>query len=534
MNRKTLVLPAVVGLLAPALAACGGSDSGSDGGDAIVVGTTDRFIATEDAPAPLDPAYAYDVGTWNVLRQTVQTLMVQPRGDGEPVPEAAQSCGFTDTGNERYACKLRADLKFSNGDPVTAADVKFSIDRARAIKADSGVFALLSTVDTVETQGDNEVIFHLKTADATFPYKLSTPVAGIVNPDNYEKNKLREGFQIDGSGPYTLEAEEKNDELVRAEFTKNPHYKGALSVNNQEVDMVSYKDADAMGVALDKGDIDMMTRSMTPEQIDKLSAASDSDVELVEVPGLEIRYLAFNTDAPTVKDKAVRQAMAQIVNRSELISKVYGSQAEPLYSLVPASVTGHSNAFFNKYGDPSVTKAKALLTAADITTPVKLTLHYTTDHYGAATKKEFEQLQQQLNDSGLFDVSIEGTPWDTFVPAERNGEYDVFGMGWFPDFPDPDSFVAPFLDKDNFLKSPYANSEIRNSLIPESRREADRLGAADSLNRIQDIVAEDVPMLPLWQGKQYVAARDDVTGVAYALNSSATLQLWELSRGVSG
>ncbi|MGW3725468.1 ABC transporter substrate-binding protein [Streptomyces sp. NPDC000851] len=533
MNRKTLVLPAVVGLLAPALAACGGSDSGSDG-DAIGVGTTDRFIATKDAPAPLDPAYAYDVGTWNVLRQTVQTLMVQPRGDGEPVPEAAQSCGFTDTGNERYACKLRADLKFSNGDPITAADVKFSIDRARAIKADSGVFALLSTVDTVETQGDNEVIFHLKTADATFPYKLSTPVAGIVNPDNYEKNKLREGFQIDGSGPYTLEAEEKNDELVRAVFTKNPHYKGALTVNNEEVDMVSYKDAEAMGDALDKGDIDMMTRSMTPEQIDKLSAASDGDVDLVEMPGLEIRYLAFNTDAPTVKDKAVRQAMAQIVNRSELISKVYGSQAEPLYSLVPASITGHSNAFFNKYGDPSVTKAKALLTAADITTPVKLTLHYTTDHYGAATKREFEQLQQQLNDSGLFDVSIEGTPWDTFVPAERNGEYDVFGMGWFPDFPDADSFVAPFLDKDNFLKSPYANSEIRNSLIPESRREADRLGAADSLNRIQDIVAEDVPMLPLWQGKQYVAARDDVTGVAYALNSSSTLQLWELGRGVSG
>ncbi|MBZ9639447.1 ABC transporter substrate-binding protein [Streptomyces sp. PSKA30] len=534
MNRKTLVLPAVVGLLTPALAACGGSDSGSDGGDAIVVGTTDRFIATKDAPAPLDPAYAYDVGTWNVLRQTVQTLMVQPRGDGEPVPEAAQSCGFTDTGNERYACKLRADLKFSNGDPITAADVKFSIDRARAIKADSGVFALLSTVDTVETQGDNEVIFHLKTADATFPYKLSTPVAGIVNPDNYEKNKLREGFQIDGSGPYTLEAEEENDELVRAVFTKNPHYKGALTVNNEEVDMVSYKDAEAMGDALDKGDIDMMTRSMTPEQIDKLSAASDGDVDLVEMPGLEIRYLAFNTDAPTVKDKAVRQAMAQIVNRSELISKVYGSQAEPLYSLVPASITGHSNAFFNKYGDPSVTKAKALLTAADITTPVELTLHYTTDHYGAATKKEFEQLQQQLNDSGLFDVSIEGTPWDTFVPAERNGEYDVYGMGWFPDFPDADSFVAPFLDKDNFLKSPYANSEIRNSLIPESRREADRLGAAESLNRIQDIVAEDVPMLPLWQGKQYVAARDDVTGVAYALNSSATLQLWELARGVSG
>ncbi|MER5751931.1 ABC transporter substrate-binding protein [Streptomyces sp. NPDC002088] len=533
MNRKTLVLPAVIGLIAPVLAACGGSDSGSSGGDAIVVGTTDRFTATKDAPAPLDPAYAYDVGTWNILRQTVQTLMVQPKGEGDPVPEAAESCGFTDSGDERYACKLRDGLKFANGDAITAADVKFSIDRALSIKADSGVFALLSTIDTVETQGDRDVIFHLKTADATFPYKLSTPVAGIVNPDDYQKGKLRDGFDVDGSGPYTLQAETKNDEMVKAVFTKNPNYKGALTVNNDKVEMVSYADAEAMGTALDKGDIDLVSRGMTPEQIKKLSNESGGSVDIVELPGLEIRYLAFDTSAPTVKSKAVRQAMAQLINRSELVSKVYGSQAEALYSLVPASVTGHSNSFFNKYGDPSVAKAESLLTGAGITTPVKLTLHYTTDHYGTGTKQEFELLQKQLNASGLFDIDIEGTPWASFLPAERKGEYDVYGMGWFPDFPDADNFLAPFLDKDNFLKSPYTNSKIINTLIPESRREADRLTAASSLTEIQDIVAQDVPVIPLWQGKQYVAARDDVTGTAYALNSSSTLQLWELGHGVS-
>ncbi|MFF3348639.1 ABC transporter substrate-binding protein [Streptomyces sp. NPDC002779] len=534
MNRKTLVLPAVIGLLAPVLAACGGSDSGSGGGDAIVVGTTDEFTATSEAPAPLDPAYAYDVGTWNILRQTVQTLMIQPRGEGEPVPEAAERCGFTDTGNERYACTLREGLKFAGGDTVTAADVKYSIERALKLKADSGVSALLSTVDTVETQGEREVIFHLNTADATFPYKLSTPVAGIVDPDDYEAGKLRDGFQVDGSGPYTFAAEEEDGKLVKAVFTKNPSYKGALTVNNDEVELRSFADADAMSSAIEQGDIHLMSRTMSPDQIQRLSTASDSTVDLVEMSGLEIRYLAFNTDAPAVESKAVRQAMAQVINRGELVSKVYGTQAEPLYSLVPASLTGHSNAFFNKYGEPSTAKAKALLAKANVSTPVSMTLHYTTDHYGSATKKEFELLKEQLNSSGLFDVKIKGTPWETFRPAEQKGEYEVYGMGWFPDFPDADNYIAPFLDKDNFLGSPYANSEIRNSLIPESRREADRQSAVDSLTSIQDIVAEDVPVIPLWQGKQYVAARDDVTGTAYALNSSSTLQLWELGRGVSG
>ncbi|MET4662342.1 ABC transporter substrate-binding protein [Streptomyces fungicidicus] len=535
MNRKTLVLAAAMGLLAPVLAACGDSEGGSGSGDAIVVGTTDRFTASEEEGlAPLDPAWAYDVGTWNILRQTVQTLMVQPRGDGEPVPEAAESCGFTDAGNERYSCTLRDGLKFSNGDAITAEDVKFSIERALSLEGDSGVFALLSTIDTVETQGDREVIFHLKSADATFPYKLSTPVAGIVNSEDYDKGKLREGFDVDGSGPYTIESKVEDGALVSATFTKNPSYKGALKVNNDKVEMVSFDSADAMGDALEKGDLDLMTRSMSPEQIQKLGTATGGEIELVESPGLEIRYLAFNTNATSVKDKAVRQAMAQIINRSELVGNVYGSQAEPLFSLVPAGVTGHSNAFFNKYGDPSAAKARELLQDAGVTTPVKLTLHYTTDHYGPATKAEFEQLSKQLNDSGLFETDTEGTAWSKFRPSGQKGKYDVYGMGWFPDYPDADAFLAPFLDEDNFLNSPYANNEIRKDLIPESRRQADRLSASDSLTEIQDIVADDVPVLPLWQGKQYVAARDGVTGTAYAVNASATLQLWELGRGVTG
>ncbi|QKW05638.1 peptide-binding protein [Streptomyces sp. NA04227] len=531
MNRKTLVLSAVVGLLASGLAACGGS-GGGDSDDAIVVGTTDRFAISKDAPAPFDPAFAYDSATWNVLRQTVQTLMAMPRGDGEPKPEAAKSCEFTDTGNERYVCTLRSGLQFSDGSPVTAQDVKYSIDRVRSIKSETGPLALLSSIDTVETQGKDKVIFHLNTADATFPHKLATPAAAIVQPSRYPKNRLRPGFDISGSGPYTLKPEVKDGALVKAVLTRNPRYKGRLTPKNEKVELRSFPTAERMGSALKSGDIDMMTRTMSPEQIRDLSVAT-RDINLVELPGLEIRYLAFDTDAPAVRDTAVRQAMAQLVDRGELASKVYGSTAEPLYSLVPASITGHSNAFFNRYGRPSQDKARQTLRAAGIDTPVRLTLHYTTDHYGPAMKKEFEVLRDQLNADGLFDVKIKGTPWSKYRPRQLDGEYAVYGMGWFPDFPDADNFLAPFLDEDNFLGTPYANPEIREELIPASRREPDRIGATGSLERIQDIVARDVPVLPLWQGKQYAAARDDIQGVEWALNSSSVLQLWELNRGVS-
>ncbi|MGW4671244.1 ABC transporter substrate-binding protein [Streptomyces sp. NPDC004324] len=532
MNRNTLVLSAVVGLLAPLATACGLSDSGSK--DAVItVGTTDRFTATEDAPAPLDPAYTYDTNSWNLLRQTVQTLLIEPKSEGAPAPEAAEHCGFTDRGNERYACTLRKGLQFADGEPITAAVVKSSIERSLRIDADTGVAALLNTIDTIETLGDREVVFHLKAADATFPYKLMTPVAGIVNPKDYGGNRLRDGFSVDGSGPYTFKAEVKDDTITTVTFTKNPRYRGSLKVNNDKVVVRVYADTGAMGAAIDRGDIDVMTRTMSPAQINELGAGHDKNVDLIEVPGLEIRYLGFNTDAPAVKTKAVRQAMAQVVDRDDLVSKVYSTQAQPLYSLVPATLTGHSNSFFNKYGNPSIARAKDMLADAGITTPVRLTLNYTTDHYGSATKREFEVLRDQLNGSGLFETRIQGTPWATFSSAERKGAYSVYGMGWFPDFPDADNFVAPFLDKDNFLKSPYANKTIQQSLIPETRRAAERLDAVGPLTRIQDTVAEDVPVLPLWQGKQYVAARDDITGVSYAINSASVLQLWELGRGLS-
>ncbi|MCP3817217.1 ABC transporter substrate-binding protein [Streptomyces sp. A3M-1-3] len=534
MNRKTLVLPAVAGLLAPVLAACGSTTSGGEGGDGIVVGTTDRFEAAQDAPAPFDPAYAYDAGAWNVLRQTVQTLMHVPRGGGAPKPEAAQECLFTDKGNESYRCTLRSGLKFANGDDLTAEDVKFSIDRVLTIDDDNGPITLLSNIDTVETNGDDEVVFHLKTPDATFPYKLSTPAAGIVNSATYDANRLRDGFEVDGSGPYTVRPEVKDNQLVRAVFSKNPYYKGDLKLQNDKVELRTYPDSDEMGKALEAGDIDMMSRTMSPEQIEQLSASPAKGVELVEMPGLEIRYLAFNTADPSVKDKAVRQAMAAAVNRNELTSRVYGSTAEPLYSLVPSSIPGHVNSFFNKYGDANTAGARSILRAADIKTPVKLTLHYTTDHYGSGTAKEFEALAKQLNSTKLFDISVKGTEWSKFRPAQKRGQYAVYGLGWFPDFPDPDNYVAPFLDKDNFLGTPYVSNEVRDKLIPASRREADRGAAGKTFAKIQDIVAEDVPVLPLWQGKQYVGARDDITGVEWSVNSSADLQLWELGRGVSG
>jgi peptide/nickel transport system substrate-binding protein len=530
MNRKLLVLPAVAAIIAPALTACGGSSVGSGGsGGSIVVGTTDQVEATKEEPAPLDPAAAYDIASWNILGNVFQTLLSYPRTGTQPVPDAARTCAFRDKAGETYECTLKSGLEFSNGDPLTAYDVKYSVDRQLGIHDPNGPSSLLDNVDDVETHGAREVVFHLKSPDATFPYKLATPAAAIVDHKVYARTSTYKGYKTLGSGPYTLTSWKPGSQAV---FSRNTHYKGAYTLHNSRIVLRFFPTSAAMVRALKAGSVDLVSRSMTPAQIASFQDNPSANINLVEAPGSEIRYLVFNMTDPTVRKPAVRKAIAQVVDRQALVRDVYARTSQPLYSMVPQGIVGHTNSFFNLYGEPSAAAARTTLSEAGIGTPVPLTLTYTADHYGESTAAEFAELKKQLEASGLFTVTLKGVPWTTFRPDAIKGDYAVYGMGWFPDFPDPDNYLAPFFGKDNFLGNSYDNATIDNRIIPAERHISDRGAVNADFEQAQQVIAQDIPFLPLWQGKQYLAAKPSITGTEWALNSSSQLQFWELGRGV--
>ncbi|HEY5834781.1 ABC transporter substrate-binding protein [Streptomyces sp.] len=533
MNRKLLVLPAVIGLAAPLLAGCG--SGGGSGGDAkpIVVGTTDAFQMSKDNPAPLDPATGYDIGTWSIFQNTYQTLLRLPRSGTDPEPEAAKECHFTDSLGEQYRCTLRDGLSFSNGRKITSADVKYSVDRTLRINDPNGPASLLTNVDKVETPDEDTVVFHLKDPDSTFPFKLATPAADIVDSGTYAPDKLHPGFGVLGSGPYTLSSWTPGTSAV---FERNPKYKGSIKLSNSRIELRFFTSSASMERALKAGTIDVMNRTMTPDQINRLTLATDQDIKLTVAPGTEIRYLVFNTADRTAGQKAVRQAVAALVNRQAITRDVYQRTTEPLFSMVPQGITSHANPFFDFYGAlPNIAKARSFLKKADISTPVRLTLSYTTNHYGEATAAEFAMLKQQLEVGGLFRISLQAvSDWDAYKTSYRGRAFQVFGMGWFPDFPDPDNYLAPFFGADNFLNFAYDNPVIRNQIINSTRHKTQRSGAVDDFEQAQQIIAREVPLLPLWQGKQYLLARGDITGTEWALNASSTTQFWELGRRVSG
>ncbi|MFD5793920.1 ABC transporter substrate-binding protein [Streptomyces diastatochromogenes] len=498
------------------------SDGDPDSKGPIVVGTT-------SAPSTLDPAGAWD-GSWELYRNIFQTLLAYPNGATTPQPDAAESCSFTDSGSRTYRCKLRAGMKFADGDPLDAKAVQHSIDRIRTINAPGGPAGLLGSLDSVDTVGDREVVFRLNQSDATFPFVLATPAMSIVDPDDYPANSLRKDTKVYGSGPYELQSYEEGEKAV---LVRNDHYDGFAKRQNDAVTIRYFQDSASMVKALRDKQIDVTYRGLAANDIIDMQRQGNSDLQLVDGTGTDISYLVFNPKDPWAKQPAVRRAIAQVVNRGAIAHKVYRDTVDPLYSMVPKGLTGHSTDFFDDFGEPSVSKARKILLDAGITQRVPLTLWYTTDRYGSETALMFQELKRQLEDSGLFTITLKSRPWKTYVVGYQNGEYPVFGRGWFPDFPDADNFIAPFVGEKNALGTPYNSKQITSVLLPRSRAQSDRAKVVKDLEAAQQIMENDARLLPLWQGRQFVAANDDISGGEQALDPSTIMMMWELHRKTS-
>ncbi|MEU6403219.1 ABC transporter substrate-binding protein [Streptomyces sp. NPDC046985] len=524
MFNRNRCLGAAAAVASLSLAAgCGVlTGGGSSSRGPIVVGTT-------SAPSTLDPAASWD-GSWELFRNVYQTLLAYPNGATTPQPDAARSCAFTDASNRVYRCELRAGMKFADGRALDAQAVKYSIDRIRAIDAPGGPAGLLGSLDQVRATSDREVVFRLNRPDATFPFVLATPAMSIVDPDDYPARSLRRDGRVSGSGPYTLKS---YDEDEQAELVRNAHYKGYASRRNDAVTIRYFQDSAAMVKALRDRRIDVTYRGLAAADVVSLQAKTSEDLQLVEGAGADISYLVFNPKDPWAARPAVRKAVAQIVDRPAIAHDVYRDTVDPLYSMVPKGLTGHTTGFFDDFGDPSAAKARRILAKGGVHRKVPLTLWYTTDRYGSETAREFQELKRQLEGSGLFTITLRSRPWKTYVVGYQKGEYPVFGRGWSPDFPDPDNFIAPFVGPRNALGTPYPAPEITGKLLPESRRETDRAGVVRDFERAQQILVDDARLLPLWQGKQYVAASDDISGGERALDPSSIMTMWELYRKTS-
>ncbi len=510
-------------------------DDASGGGGSITVGTTDKITT-------IDPAGSYDNGSFAVMNQVYPFLMNTPYGSPDVEPDIAESAEFT--APTEYTVKLKPGLKWANGHDLTASDVKFTFDRQLKIAAPDGPSSLLWNLDSTEAVDDTTVVFHLKSGnDQTFPQILSSPVGPIVDEEVFSADELTpDDAIVEGeafAGPYSITSYDMN-ELVSYEAFDG--YQGLLGKPaTAEVNVKYFADSSNLKLEIEQGGVDVAFRSLSATDIEDLG--TNDDVEVVNGPGGETRYITFNFDtqpygaktaeADPAKALAVRQAVANLVDRDALATQVYKGTYTPLYSYVPEGLTGATESLKDLYGEggkPSVEKAKKALSDAGVTTPVKLSLQYSNDHYGPSSADEYALVKSQLEADGLFQVDLQTTEWVQYSKDRVADVYPAYQLGWFPDYSDADNYLTPFFLTENFLANHYSNPEV-DELIQAQGVETDPAKRAELIGQIQDTVAKDLSTVPLLQGAQVAVVRQGVTGADKTLDASFKFRYGALAQG---
>ncbi|KAA1380368.1 ABC transporter substrate-binding protein [Aeromicrobium fastidiosum] len=541
--RRGTALVAVSALAGVALAACGaGNNSGdSNSGAGIIVGTTDKVVS-------IDPAGSYDNGSLNVQTQVYQYLLNFPAGTTDLTPDAASKCEFATDDPTKYVCTIKPGLTFANGNELTASDVAFSFNRIVTINDPSGPASLLGAMKSVEATDDSTVTFTLNAPnDQTFPQVLVTSAGPIVDEETYPADKVLDddaAVKANGfSGPYTIAKYSKNQ---LAEFKANPAYDGTYGkAKTKTVTMKYYAKPENLKLDIKNKDIDVAYRSLTPTDIADLEKTDG--INVVTGAGGELRYITFNLetmpgDSPEQK-LAIRKAMASSVDRADIAKQVYKDTFTPAYSMVPDGQAGATEAFKDTYGDaPDADAAKKFLDDAGVTAPVTIKLQYNPDHYGSSSGEEYAAIKRQLEASGLFKVDLQSTEWVTYSEEYNADAYPVFQLGWFPDFPDADNYLSPFLspyDKEksgNFTNSHYndldtefADDEM-TKLLDSERTDGDKASREATLGKIQERLADQVPYLPLLTGSQVAIGVDGIDGLDKTLDASFKFRFTSLSK----
>ncbi|WP_139417261.1 ABC transporter substrate-binding protein [Agromyces laixinhei] len=537
-GRRGLI--AVAGLSVAALAFAGCSAGGGGGGEAsgstLTIGTTDKVTT-------LDPAGSYDNGSLAVQTQVFPYLLNTDYQSTDVVPDLAETAEFTSP--TEYTVTLPEGLKWANGNDLTASDVKFSFDRQLAIADPNGASSLLYNLDSTEAVDDTTVVFHLKAEnDQVFPLILTSFPGAIVDEESFAADELTSDDDIVAAnafaGPYMITSYDFNTLIS---FKKNPEYQGLLAeAKTETVNLKYYAESSNLKLDVQEGGIDVAYRSLSATDIEDLKG--NDAVNVVEGPGGEIRYIVFNFDtqpfgaktaeADPAKALAVRQAVADLIDRDEIAEQVYKGTYTPLYSYVPAGIEGSIEPLKELYGDgagaPDADKATATLEAAGVTTPVELNLQYSNDHYGPSSADEYALIKDQLEASGLFTVNLQTTEWVQYSEDRVADAYPAYQLGWFPDYSDADNYVTPFFLIENFLSNHYVNQEV-NDLIIKQASEPDPAARTAQIEEIQQMVAADLSTVPYLQGAQVAVTGTDVEGADETLDASFKFRYAALSKG---
>lgn len=514
LTATSAMLMACIGVATLLVSGCSGSDSDhfanrmqpavqADGSKVLRYGNGDE-------PGSLDPAQAQGVPAANVLHDLYEGLVIT--GDqAQIVPGVAKSWDISDD-RLTYIFHLRPDARWSNGQPVTAADFVYSLRRAVAPKTASPYADIHNPIVNAEAIIDNQkpadslgvkaldertLRITLKEPTPFFLQTLAHPSSDPVYPPAVKKwgDSFTQPGHAVTNGAYQMKLWRVNERIV---LTRNPEYWDNAHTRIDQVEFYPIKNPKSELSRYQAGGLDWTYR-VPSASIARIKQAAPAQYHAV--PTLGIAYLGLNTRRPPFKsNRKLRLALSMALNRRIITDKILRGGEIPAYGLIPPAMNDYDPVTYDwsTWTDKRrEARARELYHEAGYSDeqPLKAEYLYPTGGQGETLGIVAAAMWRRVLGAQITPVNQE---WKVFLQTARNG-YDtqIFWGGWIGDYEDPNTFLSIFnssspLNYSGYTSAAFDHAQAQSSHIPNGPRRTRLLHTAEST------LLHDAPIIPVW------------------------------------
>ncbi|WP_130834128.1 ABC transporter substrate-binding protein [[Erwinia] mediterraneensis] len=477
----------------------------------------DIVVTYQNDVATLDPAIGYDWQNWSMIKSLFDGLMDYRPGTTELENDLAESYTISADGRV-YTFVLRKGVKFHNGREVTAADVKYSLERTANPQTQSpgaGFFSMIAgyddvangkttTLSGIKVVDDHQLTITLSEPNATFLHVLALNFASVVPQEEVKKWGADFGKHPVGSGAFALEEWKLGQALV---LRKNPnYYKAGVPV----LDRITFEIGQDPSVALmrlQKGEVDIAGDGVPPAQFLAFKNNAAYKELLVTGEQLQTGYITLKTTLPPFDNLKVRQAVNMAINKDRIV-RIINGRAKSANQPLPPAMPGYDKDYHGFAYDQE--KAKALLSEAGHPNG------FTTELYVMNTDPQpriAQSIQQDLAKVGI-QVNIKSLAQASVIAAGGSASQAPMvwsgGMAWIADFPDPSNFYGPILGCAGAVEGGWNWARYCNKALDAQAAAADAMvnpeqqsARIDAWRKIFTTAMDDAPWVPIFNEKRY-------------------------------
>ncbi len=484
---------------------------------------------SEGSPEGFNPALYTAGTTFDATSRNIYNKLVEfERGTTKIIPGLAESWEVSDDGLS-YTFKLRKGAKFHTtkgfkpSRDVTADDVLYSFERQWKAdhpdhKLSGGSYEYFSGMDmpnllkTIEKVDDHTVRFTLNQREAPFIANMAMDFASILSAEYAGKmRKAGTPEKIDqepiGTGPFQLVAYQK-DAVIR--YKAHPDYwDGKAAIDNLVFAITP--DASVRYAKLKAGECHVMPY---PNPADIEAMKKDKSINLLEQEGLNVGYLAFNSEKKPFGDKRVRKALNMAIDKKAIIDAVFLGAGKPAKNPIPPTIWSYNNAVTDYAYDPA--GAKALLAEAGYADGFETTLWAMPVQrpYNPNARRMAEIMQADLAKVGVK-AKIVTYEWGEYLKRSKDGEHDMILLGWTGDNGDPDNFLYVLLGCEAAKNGPNRARWCHkpfDDLLVQAKRTTDFGERIKLYEQAQVIFKDEAPWFTIAHSVVFKPVRKEVVG----------------------